>query len=143
MAEDDILYSHEHFHYHVPEKDVFSYNMAKWSLFTWTTPPIFSFRNKRKVVNSLIAKRDMLVDALEERFNKYPNHRIGELGKEVGTVLTRRKVVRYCLMASNVFLSHVNAIDPYEQKMKKRRGFVRAYDIPHWGKPEDILKHFI
>src|SRR3972149_7707670 len=71
MAEDDILYSHEHFHYHVPEKDVFAYNMAKWSLFTWTRPPFFSFRTKRKVVNSLIAKRDMLVEALEERFNKF------------------------------------------------------------------------
>src|SRR3989338_3705710 len=65
MAEDDVLYSPEHFHYHVPEKDVFAYNMAKWSLFTWTRPPLFSFRTKRKVVNSLIAKREMLVEALE------------------------------------------------------------------------------
>src|SRR3989304_7380503 len=68
MAEDDVLYSHEHFHYRTPEKDVFAYNMAKWSLFTWSRPPVFSLRIKRKVVNSLIAKRDMLIEALEERF---------------------------------------------------------------------------
>ena len=70
-AEDDILYSYEHFHNYVPEKDRFAYDMNKWSIFTWTKPPLFSFRTKRKVVNSLIAKREMLVAAMEERFHKF------------------------------------------------------------------------
>src|SRR3989338_4917546 len=68
MAEDDILYSCDHFHTYLPEKDKFAYNMSKWSIYTWTKPPTFSFK-ARLVVNSLIAKRDMLVEAMEERFN--------------------------------------------------------------------------
>ena len=74
MAEDDILYSEPHFNFwyfvkqEQMDKDVFLYDMNKVSLFTWSKPPIFSFRSKRMVVNQLVAKRDMLIDAMEERF---------------------------------------------------------------------------
>ena len=143
IAEDDCLYQKEHFTYR-PPLDTFAYDYHRWGLMTY---PVFGrnsfYYNDRMSNSTLIAPRELTIETLEERFNKYPNHRIGELGKEAGTVLTRNKVVRYCPMSSNVFLSHVNAIDPYEQKMKKRRGFVRAYEIPYWGRPKDILKHFI
>src|SRR5882724_3202975 len=81
MAEDDILYSFDHFHTYRPKHDRFAYGMSKWSLFTWTKPPLFSFRNRRMVVNSLIAKRDMLLAALTERFQKYPDESKIDLSK--------------------------------------------------------------
>src|SRR3990167_5950965 len=124
IAEDDCLYQREHFEFR-PPLDTYAYDYDRFSNST------------------LIAPRELAISSLEERFLKYPDNRIGELGREIGTILDRKNVIRYCPKSSNVFLSHVNAIDPYEQKMKKRRGFVRAYEIPHWGRPEDILKHFI
>lgn len=149
MAEDDVLYSHEHFHYHVPEKDVFSYNMAKWSLFTWTRPPIFSFRNKRKVVNSLIAKRDMLVEALEERFNKFkgvpdekvPIHYWGDPGRyEEKLGVTVRETEEFYTTETNIVFSHPEAFGYLTRGERKRLGDIRAYEIPYWGKASDILK---
>ena len=73
-VEDDMLYSWEHFHTKRPSRDdVFLYNMNRWSVFTWSEPPIYSYRIGRKVVNALIAPRQYIVDAMEERFNKFPD----------------------------------------------------------------------
>ena len=149
MAEDDVLYSHEHFHYHLPEKDVFSYNMAKWSLFTWTRPPLFSFRTKRKVVNSLIAKRDMLVEALEERFNKFkgapdekiPIHYWGDPGRyENHLGVTVRETEEFYTTEPNIVFSHPEAFGYLSRGTRKRLGDIRAIEIPYWGRAEDILK---
>ena len=149
MAEDDILYSHEHFHYHLPKGDVFSYNMAKWSLFTWTTPPLFSFRNNRKVVNSLIAPRDMLVAALEERFNKFkdipdervPLHYWGDPGRyEEKLGVSPRATEEFYTTETNIVFSHPEAFGYLTRGERKRLGDIRAYDIPYWGKAQDILK---
>ena len=69
-AEDDTLYSESHYA-HRPSEGMFGYNMNKWSLFTWSDPPIFSNRG-RMTLNALIAPRKLLIEALEERFAKYP-----------------------------------------------------------------------
>lgn len=153
MAEDDILYSHEHFHYHLPEGDVFSYNMAKWSLFTWSRPPVFSFRNKRKVVNSLIAPRQMLVDALEERFKKVEE--LKALGKKEENIIhywgdpgryedklgvTVRPTEEFFTTETNIVFSHPEAFGYLSRGTRKRLGDIRAYEIPYWGRASDILR---
>ncbi len=149
MAEDDILYSYEHFHYHLPQSDIFSFNMAKWSLFTWSDPPIFSFRNKRKVVNSLIAPRNMLVEALEERFNKFkgvpdekvPLHYWGDPGRyEEKLGVTVRPSEEFYTVGTNIVFSHPEAFGYLSRGERKRLGDIRAYEIPYWGRAEDILK---
>lgn len=153
MAEDDILYSHEHFHYHLPQSDVFSYNMAKWSIFTWTRPPLFSFRNNRKVVNSLIAPRDMLVEALEERFAKVEEllkngqtmerilHYWGDPGRyEDKLGVTVRPTEEFYTTETNIVFSHPEAYGYLSRGTRKRLGDIRAYDIPYWGRAEDILR---
>jgi len=149
MAEDDVLYSQEHFRYHVPDKNVFSYNMAKWSLFTWTRPPLFSFRNNRKVVNSLIAPRDMLVEALEERFNKFkgvsedkvPLRYWGDPGRyESRLGVTVRETEEFYTTETNIVFSHPEAFGYLSRGTRKRLGDIRAFDVPYWGKAEDILK---
>ena len=67
-AEDDTLYPKEHYNFYRPEKDTFAYNNSRWALFTWGVPT-YSWRN-RKSNCSLIAPRELTIEALEERFEK-------------------------------------------------------------------------
>lgn len=153
MAEDDVLYSHTHFHYHVPERDVFAYNMAKWSLFTWSHPPVFSFRVNRKVVNSLIAKRDMLIDALEERFALFDKliqegkkeeniiHYWGDPGRYENKLgVTVRETEEFFTAEPNIVFSHPEAFGYLSRGTRKKLGDIRAIEIPYWGRAEDVLK---
>ncbi len=73
LCEDDVLYSPEHFKYRSsPGK--FAYNLGAWSIFTWSDPPMFTHKGTvRRNLNSLICERDLFIEAMEERFAKYPN----------------------------------------------------------------------
>jgi len=152
MAEDDILYSYEHFHTYVPEKDRFAYNMCKWSIYTWTKP-VFSFKANRQVVNSLIAKRDMLVAAMEERFAKFEEltkqgkkeediiHVWGDPGRYENLLgVTVREKEEFWSTVPNVVFSHPEAIGYQVLGNRKKLGDLKAYEIPYWGKASDILK---
>jgi len=153
LAEDDILYSYEHFHYYLPEKDRFAYDMNKWSIFTWTKPPLFSFRTKRKVVNSLIAKREMLVAALEERFKKFDEliaqgkkeeeiiHYWGDPGRyESNLGVTVRETEEFYSECPNIVFSHPEAFGYLSRGTRKRLGDLKAIELPYWGRAEDVLK---
>lgn len=148
MAEDDILYSYDHFHYYLPKDNTFAYNMSKWSLFTWTQPPLFSFRNNRKVVNSLIAPKQMLVDALQERFDKFKNipedriplHYWGDPGRyEEKLGVTIRATEEFYTQVPNIVFSHPEAYGYLSRGTRKRLGDIRAYEIPYWGRAGEIL----
>lgn len=153
MAEDDILYSYEHFHNYVPEKDRFAYDMNKWSIFTWTKPPLFTFRTKRKVVNSLIAKREMLVAAMEERFQKFDEliaqgrreediiHYWGDPGRyEDKLGVTVRETEEFYSGCPNIVFSHPEAFGYLSRGTRKKLGDLKAIELPYWGRAEDILK---
>src|SRR5260221_1118304 len=93
VAEDDVLYPKEHFEYR-PAIDTFAYNLNRFNLFTWGTPT-YSWKNRMGNF-TLVAPRKLTVEALEERFNKYPNGTpvSGELGRENAEIklgLTIRK----------------------------------------------------
>lgn len=149
MAEDDILYSYEHFHSELPKPGYFLYDMNKWSLFTWTDPPVFSYRH-RKIVNSLIADRKMLIDALEERFAKFPDENSiplknwGDPGRYENylgvTVRLTQEFV--CPGVSSVVFSHEHAFGYVSRGKKKRLGEPRAIEIPYWGRAEDVVKYY-
>lgn len=150
MAEDDILYSYEHFHCKVPDRDIFLYDVNKLSLFTWTKPPVFSFRHRRMVVNQLIAPRKMLQEAMEERFAKFPDESKiklkywgdpGRYEKFLG-VTVRPRDDFMCINPSIVF-THPKAFG-YEMNhgKKKRLGDLRIIEIPFWGRAEDVLKYY-
>lgn len=160
MAEDDILYSYEHFHSPQIEKeanahkDAFLYDMCKLSIFTWIRPGLFSFRSKRKVVNQLIAPRQMLIDAMEERFKRlevlkneygWDEAKIikywGDPGRyeDILGVTVRKSVEFYCDNPSIVF-SHPEAYGYLTQGKKKRMGDIRIVELDGWGTAEDMLK---
>ena len=141
IAEDDHLYPKQHFQYRPPE-NTFGYDGSRWGLFTWGTP---TFYHKKRISNgSMVAPRDAVIDSLEERFRRHPtNNRIGELGKEKGTKLDRKESVFFWSTIPTIFLSHVNALDKLEQEKRKRMSMIRAYDIPYWGKANEIASKFV
>lgn len=142
VIEDDVLYPIEHFYYR-PEMDTFSYNQHRWALFTWGKPT-YSWRN-RKSNCSLIAPRELLIEALEERFAKWPDGwpYVGELGRErVETRLgvTHRKSIEWHSKIAVVQINHENATEDRQQRKHKDLGPMKAYDIPRWGKAEDLIR---
>lgn len=153
LAEDDILYSWEHFHYKVPNGDYFLYDMNKLSLFTWTKPPLFSFRHNRMVVNQLIAPRKLLIESLEERFKRLeelkaqgiPENRIiknwGDPGRYENLLgVTVRQTDTFMSTRSSIVFSHENAFGYLSQGKRKRLGDLRIIEVQGWGRASDVIK---
>lgn len=157
-AEDDILYSYEHFHSHeyYPKDDTFMYDLAKVSLFTWTNPPIFSFRNKRRVVNQVIAPRELMIEALEERFKRVEElltkgKKLEDIIKNWGDfgryenhlgVTVRKSDDFMCTMPSIVFTHEYAYGYMFNHGKRKRLGDLRIVELQTWGTAEKILKLF-
>ncbi len=147
IAEDDVLYCREHFMACRPPLDTFAYNMNRWSLYTWGEP-IFSYRYR--VGNfALIAPRELTIEALEERFAKHPSgtppDRTGELGKwrtEKLLGLTHRKMMAYFTVCPIIQFSHDFGTGGGQQGHKKRLSFMRAHEIPYWGRAEELVQKF-
>jgi hypothetical protein len=123
IAEDDSLYCEDHFKYR-PKDDEFAYNLSHWSIFTWY-PEIFGWRN-RKGNWTLIANRELVIEALEERFSKYPNgtppESTGELGrwrsdKQLG--LTKRKAVDFYTNNPIINVCHEFGLDDRAKRHRK------------------------
>lgn len=157
MAEDDILYSQEHFHneYIGTYPDMFLYDMNKVSIFTWIRPAIYSFRHDRMVINQLIAPRKLLIEALEERFKRF-DELIKQGKKESQIIKYWGDMSRYedllgvtvrpaktfmCKMPSLVF-SHEHAFGYLNHGKRKRLGDLRIIKLVGWGDAEDIIKLF-
>ncbi len=146
MCEDDTIYPFEHFQYR-PAMDVVAYNINRLGLFTWGTPTYFW---KDRISNStLIAPRKLVIEALEERFAKYPDgtpsRHTGEIGRaniERNLGLARRKAVWFSTEISVVRIDHEMGIDRLARTHRKGMGILRSFDIPHWGKAEDLVKKF-
>lgn len=141
VAEDDVLYSKEHFNFYRPPSDAVAYDMSRWSLFTWN--PIFSL--KQRVSNcTMIAPRKYLIEALEERFAKYdpdnfPPHLVSEIGRyEKNLGITQRNMVKVYAEVPCVQFNHPNGTDSTEHR--KKLGQIKAIEIPYWGRAEDLVK---
>jgi hypothetical protein len=100
--------------------------------------------------STLIAPRKLLIEALEERFEKYPTgtppHYTGELGRnniEDRLGVTRRKAIWFSTEISVVSIDHEYGIDRLARTHRKGKGILQAYDIPYWGKAEEIVKKFV
>lgn len=146
-AEDDCLYHSNHFTFFRPKPDEFAYDQNRFALFTWGEP-IYSWRN-RKSNCSLIAPRKLLIEALEERFAKWPNgtppHITGEVGRgmvERNLKITLRKSVEMFAEVSIIQFNHDNASEDRQIRHRKKLGQIKAYDLYHWGHAKDIMKHY-
>ena len=147
IAESDVLYHPEHFKFYRPPKDAVAYDMSKWNLFTWE--PVYNMR--RRIINStLIAPRWYLIEALRERYRGNilcPPERVGEVGRHIhekALGITLRNAIEVWCPYPSVIVDHPNGIG-YKQAhnpTRKRLGEIQAYDIPYWGKAEELIKNY-
>ena len=147
-GEDDLLYSAEHFQYR-PKKDVFAYDLNKWSIFSWTKPPIFSYR-PRKLMSSLIVTREALIRTLEERYAKYPT--LEEASKTIYPLywgepsrfehhlgITPLESEEYESSVPNVMFSTAQALGYLHLGTRKAHSRERATELPYWGTASSVL----
>lgn len=144
IAEDDTVYPKSHFKFR-PPLDTFAYNRTRWAILTWK--PSFYFYKPRSGNCVLIAPREELVDALEERFAKFKVLPVtlepGASANEGKYGFKARKWMKFYTIEPVVNLNHIYSHNPEERRKRKRAKPIRAYDLPHWGKVENIMKHYV
>lgn len=143
IADDDTLYPDEHFQYR-PPMDKFAYNFNRWHLFTWGDP--FYFYKPRPGNGLLIAPRELMVKALEARFrpdNPLPLDFMTELGS-IKSILEYDKAgyVSFSTHYPVVSFYHDFSMDRACRRHCKKAWPVRAFDIPKWGKAEELRQFF-
>ena len=128
---------------------MFAYNMNKWSIFTWSKPPIFSNRGRR-TLNAMICNREYYIESIEERFRKYPKNEDipyrywGEPGRyeKLLGVTERKSEVHYSPFPIVMF-SHPKALNYIKQGTRKVLGVDKTYELPFWGKAESVVKYYV
>ncbi len=147
IAEDDCLYPRHHFKTFRPALDTFAYDMNRLLLFTWGEP-YYSWKDR--VSNAtLIAPRKLLIESLEERFEKWPNGTpaglTGELGRaNIAEALGLKKynMTTFYSDISTVVFNHDFASERWQREHKKKPGSIRSYRIPQWGEAKDQVLRF-
>lgn len=144
MAEDDILYSREHFNI-VPNKGFFTYDRNIWNIYTWTKPPMFSWKGRRNL-NGLVCERELFIKAMNERFSKYtdddyPKHLFGEPGKyERQLGVTVQNWEFYKADKPSIAFSHPTELSYAGLGRRKKIGGLARTELDGWGNAENILK---
>lgn len=148
MAEDDVLYSPDHFSSYRPDKGVFAYNLEYLSLYTWVRPPMYSSKGRRVLFN-LICHRKDFIEAMEERFAKFPDTKNmstakwGEPGRYENLLGVKVwKTVEFYTTLDNIVFSHEEAYGYTTLGKRKKLGHHRSYDIPYWGKADKLLDYY-
>lgn len=141
LTEDDVLYSPAHFKYR-PQQAKFAYNIAYWGLYTWTKPPVLSWKGRRNL-SQLICEREAFIRVVEERLALDNRGEIiwGEPGKyEARLGLSVNNTETFYAHPANIMFSHETAMAFGNLGTRKRLGELRAYEVPYWGHAEEILK---
>ena len=146
-AESDTLYPKEHFNFYRPPVNSVSYDMSRWCLYTWN--PVFSL--KRRISNcTLIASREYLIEALEERYGgdvKCPPERVGEVGRHIhekALGITLRNAQEVWCDIPTIQINHINGTNYREahNPTRKRLGEIKAIEIPFWGLAKDLVEKY-
>lgn len=144
LCEDDMLYSPEHFKYR-PKSKPFAYNLGYWGIYTWQDPPLYNYKGRRNLGN-LICDRQAFIEAMEERFAKYPDpqgDRLKDIWAEPSKYerqlgVTIREAEDFYTNPPNIKFSHETELSFQGLGTRKRAGELRAYDIPYWGTAKKI-----
>lgn len=146
LAEDDVLYSPEHFKYR-PTDGVFAYNLGTWNVHTWGDKMFHHKPSGRRCMHSLICERDLFIEAMEERFARHPEGTDpsiwGEPGKyEQHLRVTVRPTEVFYSNPPNIIFIHETALGFGHLGKRKRVGEFRAIEVPWWGRAEEIIKEY-
>ena len=94
----------------------------------------------------LIAPTELMIEALTERFASPMAYKIhGELGRnniEEKLGITKRKRIEYFAEESSIRFDHDFGYDHASRHHRKKEGEIKAYDIPKWGRADELVKHF-
>lgn len=142
-VEDDQLYSPAHFKYR-PKNKPFAYNLAYWGLYTWQDPPMYNYKG-RKNLGNLICDRVAFIEAMEERFAKYPepDSSLKDVWAEPGRYermlgVKIQELEDFYSQPPNIKFSHQTELSFEGLGARKRSGELRAYSIPYWGEASKI-----
>ena len=149
-VEDDTLYPPEHFEHRCP-LDTIAYDINKYTLQTWRSDHIFSLRPGRRTMSSMIGSTKVLLDTLEERYDKYPSVKVippniykyywGEPGRfENHALLTQIKTEVFEAKVPHIQFSTPEAMGFEYLGTRKALGPVQAYRLEPWGKAKDVLR---
>lgn len=145
-ADDDTLYHREHFESRPPE-GTFGYNFNRWHILSWKTKVPFYYLKSKPGNGCMVAYRDMVISALEKRL---------KTGKEDGVNIAQELgrshylVVKYDGGNASPFYTYYPIVSIYHQQsishLNQRRRTVpfpiQCFDLPKWGRAEDVLKIF-
>ncbi len=145
LCEDDELYSPEHFKYR-PKSKPFAYNLGYWGIYTWREP-MFHYKGRRNLGN-LICEREAFIEAMEERFAKYPNpdpndQHLKDIWAEPGKYerqlgVTQRETESFYTLPPNIKFSHQTELSFAGLGTRKRAGDLQALELPYWGTADYI-----
>lgn len=149
FAEDDVLYTTEHFKYRPLNSNKFAYNMNAWNVYTWGQELFTQKLGGRKNLNGLICDRELFIKAMEERFTRYPDEskidlRLwGEPGKYEGQLgVTVQGTEEFFTNPPNIIFSHQTALSFKGLGTRKRLGEIRAVEVPEWGTATKIRGYY-
>ena len=169
IAEHDCLYTQEHFAFVPPDDKIFWYNENVWLLQFYSNGHpeyngMFSMFPGRKANSQLTCETQLMIGATKDRIDmmsdpawmaKYPSGRIGEAGhmdynhamrlscyKSVAHIREKLKeyIAKYKGENWNSKISNID-IRHKDNFTKNRRGKKRLYELPYWGKMEDVLNN--
>ena len=146
-AEDDVLYSREHYHDRYPDDDTFMFDLNRWSLFTWKRP-MFSYKPDRMVGHQMICERKLLIKVLEERFRKYPRpitvplEIFGEPGRyEKKLKVSVNKTQVFYSGVPSIIFNHEVAVGYLQiHGRRKADGPLKTEMLPDWGTAKEVME---
>ena len=144
IADDDTLYPKDHYTHR--GEDGFHYNLNRWQLATWI--PQYYFHRPVPGNGCMIATRELLIEKIEARLKinpaldkKYQCRELGTWNRWTG--FDEPRYVPFYSKEPLVSFVHDYSADPSSRHHNKTIYPVRAYDIPLWGRSEDLAKKFI
>lgn len=144
IADDDTLYPRDHYAFR-PKEPGFYYNLNRWHLFTWGDA--YYFHKPKPGGGLMIATRKLVIDAIKARIAADPDLKNPYSLKELGSSIRMRKYDKhefkqFYTTRPVVSFYHDKSIDELNRRHKKYAWPVRAFDLPVWGRAEDLRKKF-
>lgn len=147
LAEDDILYSSDHWRTYRPPPHRAGYDLSRWGLNTWETPPRFGYR-ARPVINQFVGARELVIEAFSERFAKFEGVPDGEIPirfwAEIGRYekalgVSEREWEGFASPTPSVVFSHQEAFGFLNHGKRKSIGHCPRTTLPGWGSAEAMM----
>ena len=171
IAEHDCLYTPEHFSFVPPDDNISWYNENVWLMQMYSNGHpeyngMFSIFRGRRANSQLICDTQLMIETTKYRIDimsdpawiaKHPSGRIGEAGhmdydhamklsrgKSVAHIREKLKeyIAKYKGANFNTKLPNIDIRNEHNFT-KNRRGSKRCYELPYWGKMEDVLNNGI